>query len=173
MSSKSQARAVTTFLSKGQRPSQEDYAIADQQKGIFIVADGFGGPVPGANASKTVCEAIRGFLFKQAGDQEATLPFVLRQYFSLAGNVLFNSLIHANRVLNQGNHGKNINERGGASAIAALIDGDFLALANVGSCGGWLFRDGKKTELVISKSFGRLCDPFRSQSDQPGAPALN
>src|SRR3954469_3082915 len=92
-------RSVTVYQSPGKRPFQEDHVIAQRERGIFILADGFGGPMAGAAASKTACEEVRNFLFKEAGDRDATLPFVLRSYFSLAGNVLFNALIHANRKI--------------------------------------------------------------------------
>ncbi len=153
-------RAISVFSSQGRRPAQEDCVLNVQDKGIFVVADGFGGPVPGAAAAKTACEAVRSFLIKEAGDLEATLPFVLRSYFSLAGNVLFNALIHANRKVTQINKGKGVHERGGASVLAGFVDGDLLALANVGTCGAWLLRNGDSTELVTPRSYARLCDPF-------------
>lgn len=161
---KIQARAVSTFLSKGSYPEQEDSVLVDREKGVFIVADGFGGPIAGTQASQNACVAVRNFLFKQAGDREATLPFVLRSYFSLAGNVLFNALIHANQKLNQLNLGKTINEKGGTSLLAGLIDGNLLAIASVGVCSAWLIRDGQETELVIPRSFSRLTDPFQLSS---------
>jgi serine/threonine protein phosphatase PrpC len=153
-------RAVSTFISKGLRPVQEDYLLMNRDKGMFIIADGFGGPVAGSQASKIACESVQHFLFKEAGDLEATLPFTLRNYFSLAGNVLFNSLIFANNRVNALNTNKNIHEKGGASVLAGFVDGDLLALANVGVCSAWLFRGGKKKELVMPRSFGRLRDPF-------------
>ena len=131
-----------------------------QEKGIFVVADGFGGPGPGAQAAKAACEAVRGFLIKEAGDLESTLPFVLRSYFSLAGNVLFNALIHANRKVSALNKGKNVHERGGASVLAGYMDGDLLALANVGACSAWLLRGGTGAELVTPRTYGRLSNPF-------------
>lgn len=152
--------AVSTFSYKGQRPAQEDYQLADREKGVFVVADGFGGPNPGAKASQTACEAVRNFLFKEAGDLDATLPFVLRKYFSLAGNVLFNSLIHANRKVLALNKGKNVHEKGGASVIAGFIDGDLLAIAQVGLCSAWLYRGEKQVELVTPRSLSKLKDPF-------------
>lgn len=160
------ALVVSTFTGKGRRPAQEDYLLAEREKGIFVVADGFGGAMPGAQASKTACEAVRNFLFKEAGDLEATLPFVLRNYFSLPGNVLFNALIFANRKLNGLNRGKNVHERGGASVIAGFVDGDLLAIANVGVCTAWLFRDDKYEELVVPRSYGRLCNPFEPNLSQ-------
>jgi protein phosphatase len=157
-----------SFLNIGQRPIQEDAVLANQEKGIFVVADGFGGAGAGTLAAKTACAEIEKFLFKEAGDLEATLPFVLRSYFSLAGNVLFNALIHANRKIVELNKGKNIHEKGGASAIAAFLDGDLLAIANVGSCSASVVRDGKTQELVTPRSYGRLVDPFGdSKVDAP------
>ncbi len=157
------ARAVSTFLTQGNRPGQEDHLIVDREKGIFIIADGFGGPIPGAQAAKAACDGIRGFLFKEAGDRDATFPFVLRTYFSLAGNVLFNSLIYANRKLIALNKGKDVHERGGASVLAGYMDGDLLALANVGLCNAWLLREGSAVQLVMPRNFGQLCDPFQSE----------
>jgi protein phosphatase len=154
-------RALSVFSSKGARPAQEDHVLAFQDKGIFVVADGFGGPSPGAEASQMACEAVKSFLVKEAGDLDATLPFVLRSYFSLAGNVLFNALVHANRKITQLNTGKGVHERGGASVLASFLDGELLALANVGSCTAWLFREGKLTELVAPRTYGKLSDPFR------------
>ncbi len=154
------AKAISTFLSKGRRPVQEDHLLVDREKGVFVVADGFGGPVCGVAAAKNACEAVRNFLFKEAGDLEATLPFVIKNYFSLAGNVLFNALIHANRKVTSMNKGKTVHEKGGASVLAGFIDGNLLSLANVGTCTAFLFRHDQVVELVVPRSFGRLVDPF-------------
>jgi protein phosphatase len=157
-------RSVTVFQSNGKRPFQEDHVVANRERGIFVVADGFGGPVAGAEAAKKACEEVRGFLFKEAGDLDATLPFVLRSYFSLAGNVLFNALIHANRKVIGPNRKKNVNERGGASVLAGYLDGNLLALANVGACEAWMFRAGRTAELVLPRSYARLRNPTAEPS---------
>jgi len=158
-SEKIKVKGVFQFLSQGERPLQEDAILVEMEKEIFVVADGFGGAA-GVQAAQKACEAVRNFLFKEAGDLEATLPFVLRSYFSLLGNVLFNALIHANRQVSLLNQNKNVNEKGGASVIAGYIDGDLLAIANVGVCTAWLIRGGDAVELVIPRNFERLCDPF-------------
>ena len=156
-------RAATNLSVQGPNPGQEDFALSVREKRIFVVADGFGGPSPGAVAAQTACEAVRSFLDREAGDLEATLPFMLRSYFSLAGNVLFNALIHANRKVTALNRNKNVHEKGGASVLAGFMDGDLLALANVGACSAWLFRGGESKELVAPRTYGRLCDPFSKQ----------
>jgi protein phosphatase len=153
-------QASATFLHAGTRPDQEDHALILEDKRIFVVADGFGGPVPGAQASQTACDAVKNFLFKEAGDLDATLPFELRTYFSLAGNVLFNALVHANKKVKKLNKGKDVHEKGGASVLAGFMDGDLLAIASVGACSAWLFRDGEARELVMPRTYARLVDPF-------------
>jgi len=152
-------RTFTLFSTQGGAPSQEDFVVGKKDRGLFVVADGFGGSGPGAVASQTACEAVLGFLEKEAGDLEATLPFVLKTYFSLAGNVLFNALVHASRKVSALNKNKSLNERGGASVLAGFLDEDVLALANVGTCSAWLVRGGRSTELVTPRSYSRLIDP--------------
>jgi serine/threonine protein phosphatase PrpC len=73
---------------------------------------------------------------------------------------LFNALIHANRKVMAANKGKTANSRGGASVLAAFLDEDLFALANVGGCSAWLVREGKITELVVPRTYARLVDPF-------------
>lgn len=153
-------QASTTFLHGGSRPDQEDHVLVLEDRRIFVVADGFGGPAPGAKASQTACEAVKNFLFKEAGDLDATLPFELRSYFSLAGNVLFNALVHANKKVKKLNAGKDVHEKGGASVLAGFMDGDLLAIASVGACSAWLFRDGESRELVMPRTYARMVDPF-------------
>jgi serine/threonine protein phosphatase PrpC len=156
----SRIQSICLFSNRGERPFQEDFVVAHQDSGVFALADGFGGPGPGAQAAKTACEEVRNYLVREAGDGEATMPFVLRSYLSLHGNVLFNALVHANRQVLKRNKGKTVHEKGGASVLAAYLDGDLLALANVGACDAWLFREGNAVELVTPRSYARLRDPF-------------
>ncbi len=141
--------------------------LARAEHGIVMVADGFGGPQAGTLAARAACDSVAGFLVKEAGDEDATLPFVIRSHFSLAGNVLFNALVHANRRVLKENRSRNVHEKGGASLVAGFIDGNLLSLANVGSCGAWLVRDGRLASLVTPRSYARLLDPM-SRKVPPG-----
>lgn len=159
-------QAQLTHSSKGRRPTQEDAVLADREKAVFVAADGFGGPAAGQEAARLACEAVRSFLFREAGDLEATLPFILRQYFSLAGNVLYNALIHANRKVHAAQKKRGVHESGAASVVAGFLDGDLLALGNVGACSAWLLRAGGCVELVRPRTFGFLRDPFGSGASE-------
>jgi serine/threonine protein phosphatase PrpC len=137
----------------------EDRVVSYPQEGILVVADGFGGGDAGKAAVKTACEAVREFIVHEGGDRDATLPFVLRSYFSLAGNVLFNAMIHANRKLLAMNTGKSVHEKGGASVVAAYLDNNTLSLASVGACSAWICREGRFSSLVTPRSWGRMTQP--------------
>ncbi|MGE0615816.1 MAG: PP2C family serine/threonine-protein phosphatase [Bacteriovoracia bacterium] len=153
-------QAATTVSSSGAAPCQEDHAAMNEQRRIFTVADGFGGVKAGAEAARKACESVLHFLEREAGDLEATLPFELRANYSLAGNVLFNSFVHANREIIQYNDGRGIHDRGGASMVAGYLEGNRMVLANLGVCSAWMIRGCRSVELVTPRSYGRMLDPF-------------
>jgi serine/threonine protein phosphatase PrpC len=139
----------------------ENHHVSLPARGIFVVADGVGGPVVGKGAARAACEGVVEFLTREAGDRDATLPFVLRNYFSLAGNVLFNSMIHANRKVLALNEKRSVNEKGAASVLAGYVDRETLALASVGAVTAWLKRGNGTVELVRPRTWGALMDPTR------------
>lgn len=152
-------RALTTFTVPGVRGFQEDCVMSSPERGIFVLADGFGGPQAGVAASRAACESVRAFLEKEAGDEDATLPFVLRKYYSLAANVLFNSVIHANRRVLSGNRAKNVHEKGGASLIGGFLDSSHVALASVGGCAAYLVREAQCVRLTTPRTYLQSLDP--------------
>lgn len=159
-------------LSNQTGSAREDHARYERERSIFALADGFGGPTAGAVASKSACESVLEFLEKEAGDLEATLPFVLKSYYALSSNVLFNSLLFANHRLVENNRGKGVHERGGASAVAGVVERGLLSLASVGACGVWMMRGGEIERLVSPRTYGRLADPFEKRGhDESGSDA--
>ncbi len=152
----------------------EDRILSLPAERILVVADGFGGPgSEGKGAAERACSAVRQFLVHEAGDLEATLPFVMRSYFSLAGNVLFNALVHANRELLAANTAKALHEKNGASVAAAYLDGDMLSIASVGGCSAWFIREGRHTPLLIPRTWGRLVEPtLESRSPEGRIPLM-
>jgi serine/threonine protein phosphatase PrpC len=139
--------------------ASENHHVSLPAQGIFAIADGIGGAGPGKQAASLACAAAVEFLQREARDREATLPFVLRSYLSLPANVLFNSVVHANRKLLTANEKRNVHEKGAASIIAGFVDRRTLALASVGSLSAWLERDGRVEELLRPRTWGRLQDP--------------
>jgi len=159
-------RGWIQHLSRGDAPVQQDGVYVNDNKGVFIVADAFGDGDAGLEASRLVCDAVRNFLEKEAGDLEATLPFILRSYFSLSGNVLYNAIIFANQQLWLMNKKKPLEERVGVSLLVAYVDHDLISMANIGACSAWLYRKGLSTELVTPRSYSRMMDPFHHDSHE-------
>ena len=159
-----QVKQLTEFSTPGARADQEDFVITDRTKQVFAVADGFGGRGPGAEASRVACESVKSFLFKEAGDLDATLPFEIRPYFSLVGNVLFNALIHVIRTLSGLIRDRSLNARGGTSMVAGFVDDGLLALAGVGAVEAWLLRGDQSVQLIRPQTYGALWDPFSVQA---------
>jgi serine/threonine protein phosphatase PrpC len=151
------------FQIQGSSPVQEDFFEVNPDRGIFILVDGFGGS-SGKKAAEIVAKSVRKFLEQEAGDLDATLPFELRSYFSLAGNVLFNAISYANQKLIQENQSLPLMERGGASLIAGYMEGKLLALANVGACRLNLKRGDLIKEIVSPRSLERQSNPFQEES---------
>jgi serine/threonine protein phosphatase PrpC len=137
----------------------ENHLFSSPREKVLILSDGLGGATHGKQAAELVCESVLQFLVHEAGDLEATLPFVMRNYFSLAGNVLFNAVVHANRILLNVNSGKSVFERGGASVIAGFLDEGIFSVASVGACVGWFAREGRLQPLLTPRTWGRLKDP--------------
>jgi serine/threonine protein phosphatase PrpC len=153
------------FQSLGRAPIQEDVITCTPEKGVFIIADGFGGGKAGAQAAQKACDSAKEFLEKEGGDRDATMPFVLRKYYSLNSNILFNAVLYANQEVLRLNEGKKPQVRGGCALLAGYLDGNFLSLANVGNCSAWLFRNGQVKALVQPRSYGRLQDPFLREAE--------
>ena len=154
------ARSVTILSRKGDQPTLEDHVLSNERRGIFAVADGFGGGSLGFDAAKTACAAVGEFLEKEGGDLDATFPFVLRRYYSLAGNLVFNAVWYANEKLVERNDKKAGCEKSGASIVTGFLIGDTLALAGVGGCSAWLVRGGEVARIVQPRTYQRVVDPL-------------
>ena len=101
------------------RSNNEDAFHIDQQKGLFVIADGMGGHVAGEVASKIAVEEIRKFVDEQARNR-FTLE-ILRE----AGNHA-NQRIYMAAIANPSFHGM------GTTVVMAMIRDTNLSIAHVG-----------------------------------------
>ncbi len=160
------------FQLQGKRAIQEDYFEVNSERGIFIIADGFGGGL-GRKAAELAVKSVRQFLEQEAGDLDATLPFELRPYYSLAGNVLFNAIAFANQKLLQMNQGQSWLDSGGASLLAGYVEGRLLALANVGTNRLHLKRGDQIKELISPKSLLSQVNPMANEGEGDDVPLIS
>ena len=164
--------AAEGFQLQGKSPTQEDYFEINPDRGIFVLADGFGGSL-GREAAELAVKSVRHFLEQEAGDLDATLPFELRPYYSLAGNVLFNAVSYANQKLLKMNQGRAWLDSGGASLLGGYLEGRLLALAQVGACRLHLKRDFQVKELVAPRTLLRQVNPMQDEGEGDEVPLMS
>lgn len=134
--------------------------FVNEKKGIFIVVKGFGSNESVSETEKSVIATLREFLEKESGDLEATLPFIIRHYYSLAGNVIYNAILHANKKLYLENQAKPFSDRVGCSVLVGLTDQGIVAVANAGATSLWLMRENQMKEIAPPRSYSRMAHPF-------------
>jgi serine/threonine protein phosphatase PrpC len=160
------------FQVQGGNPVQEDYFEINVDRGIFILADGFGGGI-GRQAAELAVKSARKFMEQEAGDLDATLPFELRPYYSLAGNVLLNAIAFANQKVLQLNEGRPWERSGGASLIAGYLEGRLFSIAQVGACRMHLKRERNLKQVVAPKTLLTQVNPFAEEGEGDSIPLMS
>lgn len=156
-------------VQKNYKNIREDFSLIDKERGILSFADGFGGEVAGLKASQIGCDSVHLFLGKEGGDREATMPFVLKAYYSLATNLLFNALIFANQKILHHFKDTHFLERGGCSQLAMYLDGSVLSIAVVGHMQAYLLRESEHGEVKVQKliqprTYHHMVDPLKEKT---------
>src|SRR3990172_13077771 len=79
------------------RKSNEDNYCANDEVGLYVVADGMGGHAAGEVASELVIATIEEFIKLTNSDADITWPFGIDEELSLCGNRLKTAIRYANR----------------------------------------------------------------------------
>lgn len=141
----------------------EDLVEADLVNNLFMVIDGFGGSNIGDRAAMMVRDSLKRSYTKIAVDPEATLPFFYSHKYLIEGNALINAFHTAHQNINRDNEPKNMDNRGGASVIAAALSENILTMVSTGNCVAYLYRKGHLSIEVLPDSLANLSrDTFQS-----------
>ncbi|AUN99846.1 hypothetical protein C0V70_17400 [Bacteriovorax stolpii] len=141
----------------------EDLVEADLVNNLFMVVDGFGGSNIGDRVAMMVRDSLKRSYTKIAIDPEATLPFFYSHKYLIEGNALINAFHTAHQNVNRDNEQKSMDNRGGASVIAAALAENILTLVSTGNCVAYLYRKGHLTVEVLPDSLSSLSrDTFQS-----------
>lgn len=125
------------------RKSNEDNYCADNERGLYVVADGMGGHAAGEVASQMAVETIEEFISLTSSDQEVTWPFGLEENLSLNGNRLKTSIRFANRRVLEKTREKSEYEGMATTVVATLVEDDEAEIAHVGDSRLYLIRGGE------------------------------
>jgi protein phosphatase len=127
--------AAVTDVGNIRDNNQDDLLIVDDA--LFVVADGMGGHVAGEVASKEAVDAMRE-AFAAPGSTDD-----LRQAVRLANGA----------VWKRGSDDPSYRGMGTTVTAVAVVDGDKLAIANVGDSRTYLLRQGELQQLTQDHSF--------------------
>lgn len=155
--------------SDGGRHFNEDAYYADSEKGIFIVADGMGGPNRGDIAAKHTCFYVSEFLESISLNQEATWPYERKEELSHLENVLRISFLITNERLFQESLDQFQKEVMGTELVAAFLTGKKLVFGSVGCTRAYLFRDDYLQQLTEDASYAKYKKivPARMEKNMP------
>lgn len=134
----------------------EDVAEVDLINNLYMVIDGFGGSNVGDKAAGVCRDLIKRAYTKISIDPDSTLPFFYSHKYLLEGNALINAFELAHQEVNKLNESKPMDQRGGASVLAAGLSENMLTLISTGNCSAYLYRKGRLTQEVLPDSLGNL-----------------
>jgi len=114
------------------RKVNEDAFLADDEFGLFAVADGMGGHAAGEVASRLVIEAAQAFIQRSHDARECSWPCGLDRQLSLDGNRLKTAVHLANRRVFRAAESHDEYTGMGSTVASVLIGGPKVSIAHVG-----------------------------------------
>lgn len=127
-----------------QRQRNEDNYYVSPDNRVFAVADGMGGAVGGAKASKLAVEAVEKRwkeLPESISDRDAIKAWLV-ETVGLANHAVWQEAEEDSTVRGMGT----------TIVVAVQVEGDILEIAHVGDSRAYLVRDGKPTLLTNDHS---------------------
>lgn len=135
------------------RRHNEDAYLLDEQRGLFVVADGMGGHAAGEVASRITVESIQEFIAATEEEHDSSWPFGFNNRVSMEGNRLTTSVEKANEKVMRAVQNRPELKGMGTTVVAALFDEDRATLVHVGDSRAYLFRGGELRRLTDDHSW--------------------
>ena len=136
-----------------ERKENEDFYCLDQDRGLFIIADGMGGHAGGEVASATAVKVIRDHFI---GVTEENYQTVLGDLFSLANQEIY-------EIGKAKKHLKGM----GTTLIALVVKDDKIFIAHVGDSRVYRLRAGELAQLTDDQNIaGRLLRAGKITEDE-------
>ena len=129
------------------RDHNEDSFLCNDDEKLFLLADGMGGHASGETASKLAVDSIEKFVISSR-EREIKWPIKYRKDLSLEQNRLLAGTFLGNLRIKEIAK-KNPSMKGmGTTLIGGIIEGDDLAVVNVGDSRLYRIRDGEIKQLT-------------------------
>lgn len=127
--------------------------MVDPLLGLYVVCDGMGGGNAGEIASTLAVEAIHGHMTEAARNADLPLIGPCDTTVSAPANRLASAIRAANDAIHRESWSRPDYAGMGTTVIAALLDGDVLAIAHVGDSRLYLVRNGTIQALTTDHSW--------------------
>ncbi|HSB35523.1 MAG TPA: Stp1/IreP family PP2C-type Ser/Thr phosphatase [Thermoanaerobaculia bacterium] len=134
------------------RKHNEDAYLLDEERGLFVVADGMGGHAAGEVASRITVESIQEFIASTEEGQDSSWPFGFGGR-AAEGNRLTAAVERANEKVMRAVQNRPELKGMGTTVVAALFDGGRATLVHVGDSRAYLYRDGELRRLTDDHSW--------------------
>lgn len=153
----------------GPRPTNQDAHLVDLSLGLLVVADGMGGHLAGDVASRLAVDTVVEFIRATHGGREITWPFPLNITKSMTVNRLEAALRLANRRVRDAGQRDPRHAGMGTTIVAALVDGDTMAIGHVGDSRAYVLRDGDLVQVTQDHTWVNavLGGDARQHADHP------
>src|SRR5215470_18925143 len=132
------------------RANNEDNFGYDSRYGIFVVCDGMGGQAAGEVASKMGVDILLDYFRNESPAAEAQCTN--EQGGSAGARSLASAIQLANRTIFQAGQEQNGRSGMGSTIVAALVQGNALAIGHVGDSRIYLVRHGSIQQLTQDHS---------------------
>lgn len=137
----------------GPRPSNQDAYFVDLELGLLVVADGMGGHNAGDVASRMAIGVVVDFVRATHDGREITWPFPLDLSKSLLVNRVEMALRLANRRVRDAGE-RDLRHAGmGTTIVAALVEGDHIAIGHVGDSRAYVLRGRELVQLTVDHTW--------------------
>lgn len=135
------------------REANEDSFLIDEDRKLYIVADGMGGHQGGGYASSNAVQSIREESIRLEQVQESTLPVADGSGNTPAQIRLRNALLITNeKLFNKAQEVASL--RGMGTTVTAIqLDNEYANIAHVGDSRLYLLRDGQFVQLTRDHSW--------------------
>ncbi|HWG40029.1 MAG TPA: Stp1/IreP family PP2C-type Ser/Thr phosphatase [Candidatus Acidoferrales bacterium] len=134
------------------RTNNEDNFGFDSRHGIFVVCDGMGGQAAGEVASKMGVDILLDYFRNQPPDSAKQSLNGNGENSSSGAHNLANAIQLANKTIFEAGQQHNGRNGMGSTIVAALVQGNSLAIANVGDSRIYLVRQGTIQQLTQDHS---------------------